>query len=115
MTCCLPDKTSEVATCGQGASCAGQCSALGASLCPSGHCTYDPGTCDIGFIINATEDQRRSQLGFAQARKNHEHSYVTLSMSDLKSKDMKGFDIEKLSEISSIITISVESIVIANL
>ena len=84
VTCCLPDKTSEVATCGQGASCAGQCSALGASLCPSGNCTDDPRTCEISFKTEATEDQRRSQLGFAQARNNHEHSDVTLSGSDLK-------------------------------
>ena len=75
----LPDGTPEVATCGQGASCAGQCSALKASLCPSGNCTDDPRTCEISFKTEATEDQRRSQLGFAQARNNHEHSDVTLS------------------------------------
>ena len=44
ITCCHPNNTFEVATCGQGASCAGQCSALGASLCPSGDCTDDPRT-----------------------------------------------------------------------
>ena len=49
VTCCHPDNTFEVATCGQGASCAGQCSALGASLCPSGDCTDDPRTCDRDF------------------------------------------------------------------
>ena len=38
-----------MATCGQGASCAGQCSALGASLCPSGECTDDPRTCCLEF------------------------------------------------------------------
>ena len=41
--------TFEVATCGQGASCAGQCSALGASLCPSGECSDDPETCEISY------------------------------------------------------------------
>ena len=83
VTCCLPDKTSTVATCGQGASCAGQCSALEASLCPSGNCTDDPRTCDISFNTNANEDQRRSQLGIASTRDNHQHSDVTLSGSDL--------------------------------
>ena len=62
--------TFEVATCGQGASCAGQCSALGASLCPSENCTEDPGTCEIDF--NHVEDQGR------------ERSTATLSGSDLK-------------------------------
>ena len=58
VTCCHPDNTFEVATCGQGASCAGQCSALGASLCPSGNCTDDPGTCDLEFRSeNADEEQ----------------------------------------------------------
>ena len=47
VTCCHPDNTFEEATCGRGASCAGQCSALGASLCPSGICTDDPKTCEL--------------------------------------------------------------------
>ena len=49
VTCCHPDNPSLMATCGQGASCAGACSALGASLCPSGKCTDDPGTCEQGL------------------------------------------------------------------
>ena len=49
VTCCKPDNTFKEATCGQGVSCAGQCSALGASLCPSGNCTDDPETCDVVF------------------------------------------------------------------
>ena len=56
VTCCHPDNTFEVATCGQGASCAGQCSALGASLCPSGECTDDPKTCDLEFRSENAED-----------------------------------------------------------
>ena len=67
VTCCHPDNTFEVATCGQGASCAGACSALDASLCPSGTCTDDPGTCEIDF--------RSEQSGGSTA---------TLSGSDLK-------------------------------
>ena len=64
--------TFEVATCGQGASCAGQCSALGASLCPSGTCTDDPGTCEIKFRSEDTEDEQSGG------------STATLSGSDLK-------------------------------
>ena len=71
VTCCHPDNTLEVATCGQGASCAGQCSALGASLCPSGNCTDDPRTCDLEFNDETTEDHGRGR------------STVTLSGSDL--------------------------------
>ena len=62
--------TFEVATCGQGASCAGQCSALGASLCPSENCTDDPGTCEID--LNHVEDQGK------------ERATPTVSGSDLK-------------------------------
>ena len=46
VNCCHPDNTIELATCGLGASCAGSCSALGASLCPSGNCTGD---CEMPF------------------------------------------------------------------
>ena len=58
VTCCLQDNTFEVVTCGQGASCAGQCSALGASLCPSGECTDDPRTCDLEFRSENAEDEQ---------------------------------------------------------
>ena len=50
--------TFEVATCGQGASCAGQCSAVDASLCPSGNCTDDPGTCDLELKSENFEDEQ---------------------------------------------------------
>ena len=46
VNCCHLNKTIELATCGRGASCAGKCSALGASLCPSGNCSGD---CEIPF------------------------------------------------------------------
>ena len=39
--CCHTNNTIELATCGLGVSCAGNCSALGATLCPSGNCTGD--------------------------------------------------------------------------
>ena len=72
VTCCHPDNTFEVATCGQGASCAGACSALDASLCPSGNCTDYPGTCEIKF---RSEDTEEEQSGGSTA---------TLAGSDLK-------------------------------
>ena len=51
VTCCHPDNTFNVVTCGQGVSCSGQCSALSleASLCPSGNCNDDPNTCQVEF------------------------------------------------------------------
>ena len=69
--CCLPNNTVEMATCGKGSSCAGQCSALGASLCPSGNCTGDPKTCLFDFD-DLTGDRRRQS------------SPATWSLSDLK-------------------------------
>ena len=71
VNCCHQNNTIELATCGRGASCAGQCSALGASLCPSGNCTDDPRTCDLEFNDETTEDQGR------------ERSTATLSGTDL--------------------------------
>ena len=61
VTCCLPDHSFKLATCGKGASCAGQCSALGASLCPSGNCTSDPKTCQFEFGQISPEDRLREQ------------------------------------------------------
>ena len=73
VNCCRSDNTLELATCGLGASCAGQCSALGASLCPSGECSDDPRTCELDFNNdNAEGQQQRGQ------------STATLSGSDLK-------------------------------
>ena len=59
VNCCHPNNTLELATCGLGASCAGSCSALGATLCPSGDCTGD---CEMSFEqeeTNQTETHRR--------------------------------------------------------
>ena len=55
ITCCHWEGTPEEAACGKGASCEGQCAALGASLCPSGMCTEDPRSCEIVFN-NSTEE-----------------------------------------------------------
>ena len=55
--CCRSDNTIEsiVATCGLGTSCAGSCSALGASLCPSGNCTGD---CEMPFEEETNQTER---------------------------------------------------------
>ena len=78
VTCCRPDNTFELVTCGQGASCAGQCSALGASLCPSGKCSSDPRTCELNF--ESGQDQERSDLKMTVSRSQGNH---TFSGSDL--------------------------------
>ena len=60
VVCCHRNNTPEEVTCGQGISCAGKCSALKASICPSGECTDDPRTCDLGFRSdNAMEEEQR--------------------------------------------------------
>ena len=63
VNCCHPNKTIEVATCGLGASCAGSCSALAASLCPSGDCT---GECELPFE-QETADHREGSSGISVA------------------------------------------------
>ena len=59
VNCCHSNNTIELATCGLGESCAGSCSALGASLCPSGDCS---GNCEIPFEqeTNTTGKRRGS-------------------------------------------------------
>ena len=57
VTCCHTDNTSTNVTCGEGASCVGQCSALGTILCPSGNCSDDPRTCDVEFNGESTVGQ----------------------------------------------------------
>ena len=61
VNCCHQKNTIELATCGLGASCAGSCSALGASLSPSGNCTGD---CEVPFEegTDETEAQRGRSL-----------------------------------------------------
>ena len=51
--------TIEVATCGLGSSCAGSCSGLGASLCPSGDCGGD---CAIPFETTNKIEARQLSL-----------------------------------------------------
>ena len=57
VNCCHQNNTIELAICGLGASCAGKCSAIGASLCPSGNCSGD---CEMPFEqeTNQTEVRR---------------------------------------------------------
>ena len=54
VNCCHLNNTVELAECGLGASCAGSCSALGASLCPSGNCSGD---CEMPFEQEAESSQ----------------------------------------------------------
>ena len=61
VTCCRPDGTFELATCGQGVSCTSQCSALEASFCPSGECTNDPRTCKLS--LESADDQPMARGG----------------------------------------------------
>ena len=58
--CCSPNATSTDVTCGQGTSCIGQCSAIGASLCLSGNCTEDPEDCNL--ILDSAEARMRSSV-----------------------------------------------------
>merc|ERR1712223_1801623 len=58
--CCSPDLKLTNVTCGQGTSCIGQCSAIGASLCLSGNCTEDPQDCNL--ILDSAEARMRSSV-----------------------------------------------------
>ena len=58
VNCCHQNDTLELATCGLGASCAGSCSAVGASLCPSGDCTGD---CQMPFVQDIAENRAQSR------------------------------------------------------
>ena len=44
-------------TCGRGKSCIGECSALEATLCPSGNCTGDPEDCNPSRILEEEEEE----------------------------------------------------------
>ena len=56
--CCHPNMTMTTVTCGLGMSCTGKCSAIDASLCPSGLCTDDPRDCNLN--LEAEEERLRS-------------------------------------------------------
>ena len=63
VNCCHLNNTLELATCGLGASCAGTCSALGATLCPSGDCTGD---CEIPFEQETADNRaQRNRISVA--------------------------------------------------
>ena len=64
VNCCHKDTKVELATCGQGVSCSGSCSASKASLCPSGNCKGD---CEIPF-----EQQETKQI---EAKQSSEPSW----------------------------------------
>ena len=54
--CCARDTTLTNVTCGRGTSCIGQCSAIEASLCPSGNCTGDPNDCRPDLLLDEEEE-----------------------------------------------------------
>ena len=62
--CCSPDLTLTNVTCGQGTSCIGQCSAIGASLCLSENCTADPDDCNISL---ESEKRKKRNAGTCKA------------------------------------------------
>ena len=76
VNCCHINNTVELADCGRGASCAGKCSALGASLCPSGDCS---GECEIPFEEEDNDDTAAERLASATRR-----SYATKPASAFK-------------------------------
>ena len=56
VVCCTSDKRSLNVSCGQGKSCSSHCTALSASLCPTGQCTGDFKDC-----LPGQEDQRNKR------------------------------------------------------
>ena len=59
VTCCHPNNlTTAMVTCGLGASCAGQCSAIGATLCPSEVCTKKSSDCELNMDVWSQSSQR---------------------------------------------------------
>ena len=48
-------------TCGRGKSCIGECSALEATLCPSGNCTGDPEDCNPSIILEEEEEDNHRE------------------------------------------------------
>ena len=57
--CCARDTTLTNVTCGEGLSCTGQCSAIGATLCPSGNCTENPEDCRLSPLLDQEEGHSR--------------------------------------------------------
>ena len=66
VTCCHSNNlTIGQVTCGLGSSCAGQCSAIGASLCPSGVCTEKYKDCEIDMDVWSESRGQSSVTGSA--------------------------------------------------
>jgi hypothetical protein len=57
--CCSPDRTVVEVTCGNGTSCAAQCSGRSLTLCPSGSCTQDPLDCKIAALDSGARSKRQ--------------------------------------------------------
>ena len=54
-SCCTSDNQLLSISCGRGLSCAGQCSALQATLCPTNNCTGDPRDCQPNMVEEGRE------------------------------------------------------------
>ena len=65
--CCGRDTTLTNVTCGLGRSCTGQCSAIEASLCPSGNCTGDRDDCGPSLALEEGEDNEKRRSVVSQA------------------------------------------------
>ena len=65
VNCCHKNQRKEKVQCGSGTSCADQCSARGAALCPSGICSGNLADCEQGLdlLIRSTFDST-SDLSF---------------------------------------------------
>ena len=73
VTCCHQSSLQvSIVSCGLGASCAGQCSAMGAILCPSGVCTERPRDCVLN--MDAWAENRTQEI-----QQNKTRSLVTQS------------------------------------
>merc|ERR1712062_128736 len=59
VTCCHQNTTAELATCGMGTSCEGSCSAIKASLCPSGDCAGD---CELPFELESNLNEGKLSI-----------------------------------------------------
>ena len=56
MGCCTSDNKLTMVACGRGASCAGECSAVQAYLCPSRNCTGNPEDCSLEPRLELEEE-----------------------------------------------------------
>ena len=61
VSCCTRDASLTSVTCGRGSSCTGQCSAIEASLCPSGNCTGNFEDCSPSLGLDEGENHGKGR------------------------------------------------------